>query len=54
MKRSLFRFKTNYCEIIAKDVFIEQERQSKGIEDINRRRLNHKPWRLDIFKSTFG
>ena len=28
--------------------------ESKGIEDINRRRLIHKPCRLDIFSSTFN
>ena len=28
--------------------------ESKGIEDIDRDRFNHKPWRLNIFKSTFG
>ena len=27
MKRSLFRFKTNYSKSFAKDVFIEQERK---------------------------
>ena len=35
-------------------MFSSSKNESKGIEDINRHRLNHKPWRLDIFKSTFG
>ena len=33
-------------------MFSSSKNESKGIEDINRHRLNHKPWRLDIFKST--
>ena len=35
-------------------MFSSSKNESKGIEDINRHRLNHKPCRLDIFKSTFG
>ena len=51
MKSSLFVSRRTTAKSFAKDVFIEQERKSKGIEDINRRRLNHKSRRLDIFSS---
>ena len=35
-------------------MFSSSKNDSKSIEDINRHRLNHKPWRLDIFKSTLA
>ena len=55
MKRSLtfFFWRRTTAKSFAKDVVIDHERKSKGIEDINRHRLNHKPRRPDIFKSTF-
>ena len=46
MKSSLtFFFKTNYCEIICQGLLSLIKNESKGIENINRHRLKHKPCR---------